>query len=106
MTIVRNALAATVAAGLLAMPLAVSTAFAREGGMKGACKADVEKLCPDAKPGGGEIRKCLHDHEADLSDACKQAMARRHARRHEKSSEKSSDAAPAAAPEAAPEGAE
>jgi len=98
MTGLRNGFAAAMIACALAMPLAAS---AREGGMKGACKADVEKLCPDAKPGGGEIRKCLHDHEADLTDACKQAMERRHARHHEKSSEQSSDAAPAAAPEGA-----
>ena len=95
MMTLRNGLAAVVIAGLLVMPFAVSTASARGGGMKRACKADVEKLCADAKPGGGEIPKCLHDHEADLSDTCKQAMARRHARHEQKSSEKSSEPAPA-----------
>lgn len=45
------------------------------GGGREACRADVEKLCPDAKPGDGSVRTCLHDNEAKLSDGCKQAMA-------------------------------
>jgi len=88
----RNGFAAVVAAGVLSMALAPSAASAAHGAGKAACRADVEKLCPDAKPGGGEIRKCLHEHKDELSDACKQAMAHRREHRHEKSGE-----APAAA---------
>jgi len=50
-------------------------AQAQEQGARGACKADVEKLCKDVKPGEGGIAKCLKHHEADVSPGCKQAMA-------------------------------
>jgi hypothetical protein len=35
------------------------------------CKADAEKFCKDVKPGGGRIMKCLKEHEAELSEGCK-----------------------------------
>jgi len=38
------------------------------------CKDDVKKLCPDAKSFGDRM-KCMKEHEADLSEACKQARA-------------------------------
>ena len=49
-----------------------------------ACRADVERLCKDVKPGHGEIRECLKAHEADLSDGCKAAIqeAREHHHPH------------------------
>jgi len=40
-----------------------------------ACDADVAKLCKDVPPGGGRIVQCLHEHEKDVSPACKQEMA-------------------------------
>ena len=72
----RGGFAAIVSVAVLLSLAAVSSASEGHGG-HGACRADVEKLCPGTQPGGGAIRKCLHEHEADLSDACKQAMARR-----------------------------
>jgi hypothetical protein len=36
-----------------------------------ACQADVAKLCPDVKPGGGRIAACLREHASELSDSCK-----------------------------------
>ena len=72
----RPSKATITALAALAAALAVSPAAAYGGGGHSACRADVEKLCPDAKPGDhGAMRTCLHDHEADLSDGCKQAMA-------------------------------
>ena len=75
----RNAVNTTIVIAVVAIfgmgPLA-SPAGAYGGG-RAACRADVEKLCPDAKPGDGSVRTCLHDHEADLSDGCKQAIAHR-----------------------------
>jgi hypothetical protein len=36
-----------------------------------ACKEDIQKFCKDVAPGKGAIAKCLSEHQADLSDACK-----------------------------------
>jgi hypothetical protein len=40
-----------------------------------ACRPDVQKLCAGIKPGGGRIVACLHEHEADVSPTCQDAMA-------------------------------
>jgi hypothetical protein len=40
-----------------------------------ACRPDVKKLCADAKPGKG-IADCMKEHAADVSDGCKDAMAK------------------------------
>jgi hypothetical protein len=63
-----------------------------EGGRRGefakvreACRADVERLCKDVKPGDGRIRECLKAHKADLSDGCTAAIkeAREHQHSHD-----------------------
>ena len=41
-----------------------------------ACKADVEKLCSGMQPGGGRIAGCLKQNEAQVSAACKEALAK------------------------------
>jgi hypothetical protein len=41
-----------------------------------ACASDVQKLCAGVAPGGGRIIACLKQHQADVSDGCKQAIAR------------------------------
>jgi len=61
------------------------------GGARGACKADVEKLCSGVQRGGGRIAACLKQNDAQVSAPCKDAMAQRHARK-------------APAPTAAPQG--
>jgi hypothetical protein len=48
-----------------------------KGQMKGACSADVQKFCAGTPKGKGQIRGCLESHQAELSDACKAAMAAR-----------------------------
>lgn len=53
-------------------------AFAEGNGR--ACRADVEKYCPDVKPGGGRIAACLKEHGASLSAECKQFGDRARAR--------------------------
>lgn len=41
-----------------------------------ACKPDVERLCPGIQRGGGRIVACLKQNEAQLSAACKDALAK------------------------------
>jgi len=36
-----------------------------------ACEDDVTKFCKDVQPGGVRIRKCLKEHEGELSPDCK-----------------------------------
>ena len=43
--------------------------------MQDACKADMEKFCQDVQPGGGAIMKCLKEHQAELSEPCKDASS-------------------------------
>lgn len=53
------------------------------GGMKNllrireVCETDVKRMCPDIKPGGGRLLQCLHEHEADLSPVCRDAVGPR-----------------------------
>jgi len=39
----------------------------------GPCAGDIQKFCSDIQPGGGAVLQCLKAHQANLSDACKQA---------------------------------
>jgi hypothetical protein len=39
--------------------------------VRAACEDDAKKLCGGVQPGGGRIAQCLKQHEADLSDACR-----------------------------------
>jgi Cysteine rich repeat len=41
-----------------------------------ACKADVKQFCADVKPGKGAIADCMNSHVADISDGCKEALAK------------------------------
>jgi hypothetical protein len=45
------------------------------------CEEDAKKLCPDAKPGSGAIRKCLEEHRDQLSEACRQRISQSRGRR-------------------------
>ena len=53
------------------------------GGMKNllrirnACAADAKRMCAKIKPGGGRLLQCLHQHEADLSPVCRDAVGPR-----------------------------
>lgn len=47
-----------------------------------ACRADVDRLCKDVKPGHGQIRECLKTHQAELSDGCKAAIEEARAHHH------------------------
>ena len=41
-----------------------------------ACKADMKSFCGDVKPGKNAKAECLSQHAADLSQGCKDAMAK------------------------------
>jgi class 3 adenylate cyclase len=38
--------------------------------------ADVKQFCADVKPGEGAIADCMKSHAADISDDCKEALAK------------------------------
>jgi hypothetical protein len=52
-------------------------ALAEPGPMQGACLSDIKALCGSIQPGGGRIRDCMREHRAELSTACKVAIADR-----------------------------
>ncbi len=49
-----------------------------------ACKADVERLCGDVERGKGNIKACLEEHQAELSEACQEGLAKRSERKEKK----------------------
>jgi hypothetical protein len=52
------------------------------GGVRAACRADIQKLCPDARPGpAGGLRECIKGHWSSLSDGCRSAIAEMRAKR-------------------------
>jgi Cysteine rich repeat len=52
-------------------------ALAEPGPLREACRNDVKALCGSVQPGGGRIRDCMSEHRAQLSSACKLAIADR-----------------------------
>jgi hypothetical protein len=38
------------------------------------CKADIERLCPNVPPGGGQIKECLMAQKEQMSVGCAQAL--------------------------------
>lgn len=45
-------------------------------GVKEACHDDFEKYCSDVKPGKGRGMKCMKEHKDEVSQACKDEMAK------------------------------
>lgn len=61
-----------------ALCLIVAVAYTEEEAeQKGVCKADVQKFCKDVKPGKGRIWSCMKSHEGELTQACKDHMAKK-----------------------------
>jgi hypothetical protein len=52
-------------------------ALAEPGPLQGGCMSDVKALCGSIQPGAGRIRDCMKEHRAQLSVACKMAIADR-----------------------------
>ncbi|MDX2222964.1 MAG: cysteine rich repeat-containing protein [Rhodospirillaceae bacterium] len=65
--------ALTVSVLALSLPAAAQPAN-HNPAMRGACAADLEKFCADAKPGQATMQ-CLMKNRDNASDGCKQAMA-------------------------------
>jgi len=41
---------------------------------RGACRADVQRLCGDVQPGSGGRRECLRQHQSELSPQCQERI--------------------------------
>ena len=53
----------------------IFNAQAQDKEMRGACRADLHKLCNGVQPGGGRLIMCLKQHESELSPGCRQEMS-------------------------------
>ncbi len=62
---------------LAAAIVAPAAALAQGGPVRAACQGDIQTLCGSLQPGGGRIRDCMREHRAELSAACKVAIADR-----------------------------
>ena len=64
---------------LAAVMIVPTLAWAEPGSgpMQGACRNDVQTLCAGVERGGGRIRDCMRQHHAQISAACKIAIADR-----------------------------
>ena len=64
----------------VAMLLSSGVSFAADqppgNGPRAACRADVEKLCAGVQHGDGRIVACLQQNQAQVSPACKDALAK------------------------------
>ena len=74
-------------AATLAATLFAGAAFAQpaggggNGAVRQACMADIQKACPDAKPGpGGGMRECAKAHFKEFSQPCQSALIAMRAR--------------------------
>jgi hypothetical protein len=55
------------------------------GAMRQACAADIQKFCPDAKPGpGGGMRECVVKNHDSFSPGCQAAIAQMRAARQQR----------------------
>lgn len=62
------------ASAAFAADSAAAAAPAASGAVMDACHDDFQKLCPDAQPGGGQLKTCIKDHKRELSRECKKAI--------------------------------
>ena len=57
---------------------------AAKGGGNGPCAEDMGKFCKDVQAGGGRGLKCLREHKAELSEACKAHLEKMKTQRRQK----------------------
>lgn len=63
--------------GFIVLVSLSSAAPAQEGGHRGACRADAQKLCAGIEHGGGRILDCLAGQKDKLSDDCRKLVESR-----------------------------
>jgi hypothetical protein len=54
-----------------------------QGVGRDACKTDIERFCASVQRGEERVRKCLSENRSQLSEPCKQAIARTGERRRQ-----------------------
>lgn len=67
------------AAMVLAAIAACAAAEDARQALKTACSQDYKTHCAGVMPGGGRIKRCMEEHAASLSDACREALKKQDA---------------------------
>lgn len=71
----KKMLTSLAAIALLSSGIALAADQPGTTSVRTACKPDVDKLCAGVQPGGGRIKACLKQNNAQVSAACKAAIA-------------------------------
>lgn len=74
----RRSILAVVLTSVFAVSAFAQTSGGGKQGAKGGnhpCREDVQKLCPEVKPGEGRIIACLKAHQAALSAQCQEKLS-------------------------------
>jgi len=70
---------------VIAIGMTIPTlALAQQSPVRAACMNDIKTLCGSVEPGRGQIRECIREHRAQLSEGCKTALAERMSQRRER----------------------
>ena len=72
---IRNALLVVACSFVAGSALAQQPKAAKAAAKDQVCREDAKKFCGDVRPGGGRVYKCLTDHNADLTPACRDGLA-------------------------------
>lgn len=72
---------------LVVAAFALSAGAALAAGPNDPCDPDLKRLCPDVAPGGGNLLRCLREHQDEVAPACRAEMERRKGRRSARGAE-------------------